>query len=179
MKPKNVVKGKLFVGKGSSSDFSVIGVKDPMKLFGCIVLCNVAAVVGMLFTFSAIPTWYAHLAKPWFTPPSWLFGPVWILLYMLMGYALCLVWEAKPKTGIAYKLFGLQLVLNAMWSIIFFGLKNPFAAFIEILALWATIALTACVFERISKKAAWLMIPYLLWVGFAAVLTFAVFVLNP
>lgn len=144
------------------------------KLIFAIILCQAAGIVGSLFTFSAIPTWYASLVKPSFNPPSWLFGPVWTVLYTLMGISLYLVWKNKS----AVKLFILQLVANSLWSIIFFGMKNIQLALIEIIVLLILVLATIKKFYRINKIAAYLLIPYLFWGGFASLLTYSLWILN-
>jgi tryptophan-rich sensory protein len=131
------------------------------KLIIAIGFSELVGVIGSVFTVSAIPSWYSALQKPALTPPSWVFGPVWISLYALMGVAAFLVWSscarasADKKKGVkvALILFGGQLVLNMFWSIVFFGLKNPFWAFINIITLWLAIIWTITVFYRISKPA--------------------------
>lgn len=127
-----------------------------------------------------IPTWYAQLDKPWFNPPNWVFGPVWSTLYLLMGIALYLVWTAKTKDSKkrAYSIFGAQLVLNLLWSVVFFGLHQSWLAVVVIVALWITIALTIREFAKFSRPAAWLLVPYIAWVTFASALNIAVAVLN-
>ncbi len=151
------------------------------KLLAAILLCQLAGVIGSVFTFQNIPTWYASLNKPWFNPPNWVFGPAWFTLYTLMGISLYLVWGKglNEKTRPPLTVFGMQLFLNALWSILFFGMQMPLTAFIEIIALWIAIALTICKFYPISRKAAWLLVPYICWVSFAAALNLFVWVLNP
>jgi len=150
-----------------------------IKLIVCIAICQFAGLVGSLFTFQSIPTWYASLAKPFFTPPNWLFGPVWITLYILMGIALYLLWEkGLKKNNTATRLFITQLVLNAAWSVIFFGMQLVFIAFIEIVILWAFIALTIWKLRPVDTKAAWVMLPYIIWVTIAAALNMGVWLLN-
>jgi tryptophan-rich sensory protein len=151
-----------------------------MKLVISIIICQLAGVLGSVFTMPAIPGWYANLNKPSFSPPNWLFGPVWILLYTLMGISLYLVWSRKGSAGAktALILFAIQLGLNTLWSLIFFGLRLPSAAFLEILVLWLFILLTILKFFPISKVAAYLLILYLLWVSFASLLNFYIFRLN-
>lgn len=146
-----------------------------MQVVGFILLCQAAGAIGSIFTFSAIPNWYAYLTKPFFNPPNWIFGPVWTTLYTLMGIAVYLVW--KKRKGIPFW-FWVQLVLNALWSILFFGLQNPTIAFIGIVFLWLSIFLTITSFYRIHKTAAYLMIPYLLWVTFASLLNASIALLN-
>ena len=152
------------------------------KLAVFIVLCQMAGVIGSFFTFESIPRWYALLNKPWFTPPGWVFAPAWITLYTLMGTALYLVWTSRMDWGkkkLAVGLFGFQLLLNALWSIIFFGFREVGLALAEIAVLWIAIAGTSAAFWRIDKRAAALMLPYLAWVSFAALLNYSIWVLNP
>jgi len=158
-----------------------MNLKEIAKLLGLIVLCQLAGIIGSIFTFSAIPTWYATLNKPWFNPPGFVFAPVWILLYTLMGISLYLVLkkglENKDVT-LATMFFGAQLALNAIWSILFFGLHNIFLALVEIIVLWVVLLFTIIKFYKISKKAAYLLIPYFLWGSFATILTFSILLLN-
>ncbi|MEK7165993.1 MAG: TspO/MBR family protein [Patescibacteria group bacterium] len=138
-----------------------------------------AGILGAIFTVSAIPTWYAALAKPAFSPPNFVFGPVWTTLYALMGISLYLVWISKTKSRrYAMRLFFLQLGLNVLWSIFFFGMKNPALAFLEIIALWIAIYLTIKTFLGVSKVASYLLYPYLAWVSFASILNFSIWILN-
>lgn len=149
-------------------------------------ISELAGIIGSVFTISAISNWYSALQKPALTPPSWVFGPVWISLYALMGVAAFLIWfsyvsvpeDKKKAVKVALILFGSQLALNMFWSIVFFGLKNPFWALINIAALWFAIIWTIIVFYKISKPAAYLLLPYLLWVSFAVYLNYAILTLN-
>lgn len=154
---------------------------QPFKLIISILLCNLAGAIGSVFSFSSIPTWYATLDKPAFSPPNWIFGPVWTALYIMMGVALYLVW-IKGTSGrlakTALTVFGIQLVLNSIWSILFFGLQNPLFAFVEIIFLWIAVYLTIFFFHKISRPAAYLLVPYLLWISFASVLNYYIFLLN-
>jgi len=154
--------------------------KNILKLVFSILLCQGAGFLGSLATRPAIGGWYAGLVKPAFSPPNWIFVPVWTLLYFLMGASLFLVLKtkAKERQQRALFLFFIQLILNISWSVIFFNLKAPLTAFIEIIALWYFIFLTTKAFLRISRLAGFLMIPYLLWVSFAAFLNFSIFWLN-
>lgn len=140
----------------------------------------VAAAIGSAATFANIPTWYAGLDKPFFSPPNWLFGPVWTLLYLLMGVSLYMVWTAgyKKSKKPAFVMFGLQLVFNALWSLVFFGLHAPWAGVVVIALLLASIIATIRLFWPISKKAAYLLFPYVAWVSFATILNVAVAALN-
>lgn len=151
-----------------------------LKLVASIVVSFAAGAIGSLATVSNIPTWYAGLDKPWFNPPNWVFGPVWSTLYLLMGIALYLVWTAESTTSKtkAYVLFGTQLVLNTLWSVVFFGLHQPWLAGVVIAALLVTIVMTMHEFRRFSKVAMWLLAPYVAWVLFASVLNISVALLN-
>jgi tryptophan-rich sensory protein len=148
-------------------------------LIGAILVCQLAGIIGSIFTFSSIPTWYASLAKPSFSPPNWVFGPVWTTLYTLMGISLYLIYKSKNKLrNPAMVTFAIQLILNAIWSIVFFGLKSPLGGLIIIFLLWAYIANTLLRFYAIDKNAGYLLVPYLLWVTFASVLNYYIFALN-
>ncbi|KLK88206.1 TspO and MBR [Methanoculleus sediminis] len=140
-----------------------------------------AGQIGSIFTMPAIPTWYAGLTMPAFSPPSWVFGPVWTVLYILMGIALYLVWSKgwHKNVHVATAIFGAQLILNVVWSFVFFGMQAPFFALIVILFLWVAILMTIVAFDRVSVPAAILLVPYLLWVSFAAYLNYGIYVLNP
>jgi len=146
-----------------------------------ILLCELAGIVGSFFTRPSIPGWYAGLVKPSFNPPNWIFGPVWTTLYVLMGLAAYLVYEKGLRRNDVRKalaVFGGQLVLNALWSIVFFGAHQILGAAVLIVVLWAMILATILLFSRISKAAAYLLIPYILWVSFATVLNISLYVLN-
>jgi tryptophan-rich sensory protein len=151
------------------------------KLIISILIPLLVGGISSIFTINSIPNWYSALAKPGLTPPNWLFGPAWILLYILMGISLYLVWKKgfrnkKVKIGIYF--FSAQLILNFLWTALFFGAKNPLFASIEIVFLWVTILITIIKFYKVSKEAAYLLIPYILWVTFASYLSFSVFFLN-
>lgn len=146
-----------------------------------ILICNMVGLVAGWVTVSAIPDWYVQLNKPFFNPPGWLFGPVWTVLYTLMGISAAAIWEVgfeQEKIKYALSIFGIQLLLNGIWSFLFFGFKSPLLAFIEIIALLIGILLTIKVFKKIKPWTAWLLLPYLLWVVFASVLNFAIYILN-
>lgn len=152
-----------------------------IPLFFSIGVCFLAAAAGSAFTMESINTWYVTLNKPFFNPPNWVFGPVWTLLYLLMGISLYLVWitkTGKEKKRQAITLFFIQLGFNVLWSILFFGLKSPSAALLGIIVLWMAIILTIRNFLGVSKLAAWLLIPYLAWVSFATILNLSIFLLN-
>ncbi|MBU1448805.1 tryptophan-rich sensory protein [Patescibacteria group bacterium] len=154
---------------------------DIIKLLAAIIVSEGAGIIGSLFTTPSIPTWYASLAKPALNPPSWVFAPVWTTLFAFMGIAAFLVWRKgleRKDVRIALSVFALQLVLNTLWSILFFGFHTPLLALIEIVALWCAIAVTIGAFHRISQPAAYLLVTYLLWVSFATYLNAALWALN-
>jgi tryptophan-rich sensory protein len=147
-----------------------------------VVVCELAGVIGSVFTFPSIGTWYASLVKPWFNPPNWLFGPVWTILYALMGIALGLVWDkglGSKEVRTALVVFVVQLALNVLWSIVFFGAQSLFYGLLIIIVLWVAIAVTIVVFYRISKRAGLLLVPYICWVTIATTLNLYVWLLNP
>jgi len=155
--------------------------RDIWKLVVSIIACQCAGIIGSIFTRGAIPTWYATLEKPAFNPPNWLFAPVWTLLYIMMGIAAFLVWRKgweNRQVRIALIVFLVQLVLNALWSVVFFGLESPLYGLIVIAALWVAILFTVLKFYRISSAASVLLWPYMLWVTFAAVLNVSIWLLN-
>ena len=175
-----------------------------LKLLTSIIICELAGVIGSVFTVTEINGWYKYLNKPSFNPPSWIFGPVWTILFILMGISLYLVWsknfvvknELIMKTRKTWNpltkkffygswqkaniilIFATQFVLNILWSFIFFGKHSPGAAFFELLMLWFAVIYTIINFYRVSKTAAWLLTPYFLWVSFAAILNYFIFILN-
>lgn len=152
-----------------------------LALVVALALPQLAGAIGSLFTFPNIGAWYQVLTKPELAPPNWVFGPVWTTLFVLMGIASFLVWQKgmhKRAVRLALAFYGIQLVLNTLWSIIFFGLQNPTAAVAEIVLLWLAIAATAYLFYKISKPAGLLMLPYLAWVSFASYLNLMIAVLN-
>ena len=154
---------------------------DIIKLIISIVACEGAGGIGAIFTTPAIPTWYAGLKKPTFTPPNSVFGPIWITLYLLMGVAVFLVWrEGLGQEGvtIAFIIFWAQLVLNILWSVIFFRLKSLFGGMVMILLLWIAILINIITFFGVSPLAGWLLIPYIIWVSIAANLNVQVWKLN-
>lgn len=154
-------------------------VNTSIKLILALVICQAAGLIGSIFTAPAIPRWYASLVKPSFNPPNWVFGPVWITLYVLMGVSLFLVWKQEDgKTKAAIYVFFLQLALNTLWTPLFFGLEMPLAAFVVIILLWIAILVTILKFYKFSKLASYLLVPYILWVSFAAVLNFFLWFLN-
>jgi len=155
--------------------------KDLPKLIVSVIGCEVVGFLGTPFTLSAIPTWYATLNKPFFAPPNWIFGPVWTLLYLLMGVAFYQIWKQgwnKKMVRTAGVYFLAQLTLNFIWSPIFFGLRAPLLGLIVIVMMWTLIVITMKKLYPLSKLAFYLLVPYLLWVSFATLLNGALVVLN-
>jgi translocator protein len=150
---------------------------DWFKLILSIIICQLAGVIGAIFTAKSVGTWFLTLNKPSFNPPAWVFAPVWTSLYLLMGIALFLIWKNK-KTGFAVQVFIIQLILNTLWSFLFFGLRNIQYAFIEIILLWVSILICIILFYRVSKIASYLLIPYIIWVSFASALNYELMRLN-
>jgi benzodiazapine receptor len=154
---------------------------DVLKLIASILLCQLAGLIGSIFTIPAIPTWYESLKKPIFNPPNWIFGPVWVSLYLLMGVSLFVILQRRgshPQAKKGLFFFFAQLILNAFWSVAFFGLQSPLLGLINIILLWTAIFFTIQYFFKISRIAALLLLPYILWVSFAALLNMSLWVLN-
>ena len=149
-----------------------------IKLITSITICLAAGVLGSIFTTPAIPTWYETLIKPSFAPPNWVFAPIWTSLFIMMGISFFIIWQMGSSNGRALYIFSIQLILNVLWSAIFFGLRSPLAGLIEICILWILILLTIMEFMKISRTAGLLLIPYILWVSFAAVINFFIWRLN-
>lgn len=149
-------------------------------LVGSVLLCELAGIVPAILTAEDVSTWYPTLARPAFTPPDWVFGPVWTTLYLLMGVALYLVWRTDNgrTRRIALAVFGVQLALNASWTLVFFGARAIFGGLLVIVALLVAIIATVGAFARLDRRAAALLVPYLLWVGFATVLNYELWRLN-
>jgi tryptophan-rich sensory protein len=159
-----------------------ITIQSYPKLAAAILLCVIVGSLGSLVTITGPGSWYATLQKPFFTPPNWLFAPMWITLFVLMGIALYLVWESdtEPReVQIAIGIFGVQFALNVIWSFLFFGLRSPILGFADIVLLWVMIAATIGAFYRVNKSAAYLLIPYIAWVTLASALNGAVYFMNP
>ena len=144
-------------------------------------ICFSVAAVGSVWTATSVRTWYVRLQKPSFNPPSWVFGPVWSILYFSMAVSAWLVWRSAGWSAprAAFILFFIQLGFNLIWSGLFFGLHQPGLAFIDILALLASVVATAIAFRSFSEAAFWIMIPYAMWVCFASLLNFEIWRLNP
>ena len=174
------------------------------KLVIAVAVSELAGIIGSVFTVTSIQNWYATIMKPPLNPPNWIFAPVWTAIFILMGISLYLVWSERfvvknelkiPKRRVwnnwsgkllsgkwqkanIILIFILQLILNVLWSIIFFGAHSPGAAFFELLMLWFAIIFTIINFCRVSKTAALLLLPYILWVSFAAILNYFIWILN-
>lgn len=169
-------------------------IKNFLKLIIAIAICELAGVAGSLFTMPAIRSgWYAGLVKPELAPPNWIFGPVWTILFAFMGVSAWLIWREldsresgndseksgnKKQIKIALIVFDTQLLLNVFWSIIFFGWRSLGGAFVEIIFLWFAILATIILFAKISRPAAWLLAPYIIWVSFAGYLNFSIWQLS-
>jgi tryptophan-rich sensory protein len=155
-------------------------INNTQKLVASIVLTVGLGSLGGIFTIAEIPTWYAGLNKPSFNPPNWIFGPMWTMLYLLMGISFYLIWKlpVSKLRNQAILVFGLQFILNFFWSIIFFSMHQIGWAFVEIIAMWVFILLTILQFRKLSVSAAVLLIPYLLWVSFASLLNGSIWQLN-
>ena len=149
------------------------------KIIVMVVVAEIAGIAGSLVTFPSVGSWYSSLVKPDISPPNWVFGPVWIMLYALMGIAAGLVWASSDKRKtFALKVYGAQLGLNVLWSLVFFGLRSPGLAFINIIALWLAIVATMAAF-RFSRSAMLLLVPYIAWVTVAMFLNYSIWILNP
>jgi len=167
---------------------------NALILVSSIGLCLAAGALGSLFTSQSVAGWYQFLAKPAFNPPDWLFGPVWTTLFILMGIAFYIVLSKRHSSKkherqnryekqnrqirSAEIIFMIQLGLNVLWSGLFFGLRSPTLALVEIIILWLAILATVVRFARVSRPAAYLLLPYLIWVSFAVVLNAAIAVMN-
>ena len=153
---------------------------DGNALLVFLLLCFAAAAIGAFAVTTSVNTWYPQLEKPSFAPPNQVFGPVWTALYLMIAFSGWLLWRGRSDANISLPLalYAVQLALNAAWSVIFFGLRQPGFAAVEIILLFAAIALYAAVSWKISRPASLLMLPYLAWVGFASVLNIAIWILN-
>ena len=159
--------------------------KNIPSLIVCVSICLVVGGLAGFATQSSVTTWFPTLNKPFFNPPSWLFGPVWATLYAMMGIALWFVWNApqttqqdqlQRKKGII--IFAIQLVFNFLWSFLFFGMRNPLFALFDIVLMLITIILTIIIFRKINTKTTPLLVPYLAWVSFATLLNASIWWLN-
>lgn len=155
--------------------------KNKIALLGFILICELVGIAGSVLTVSSIQTWYATLVRPSFNPPNWIFGPVWTILYAMMGVAVFLVWQKGMKNKrvkFAVWFFMAHLLVNGIWTPIFFGLHNLALALFVISLMWLMIAYLVILFSKINKISSWLLVPYLFWVSFATVLNFSFWFLN-
>ncbi|MBU0646437.1 tryptophan-rich sensory protein [Patescibacteria group bacterium] len=158
--------------------------KHTFTMAGTILLPMAVGLASSSFTSMSVQTWYLVLEKPALNPPGWIFGPVWTILYLLMGYALWRIMQVKMTKKnevdkrLAVLLFSTQLFLNFFWSIIFFGLWSPGGALIEIMLMWLFIAATLLAFLKLDRRAGYLLVPYILWVSFATYLNYSIWFLN-
>jgi translocator protein len=151
------------------------------KLILAIAIPLAVGFISGFFTITGVGSWYQTIQRPSWNPPGWIFGPVWTTLYVMMGIALYLIWKADTSRNLknyAILLFALQLTLNFLWSFIFFNQHQPGWAFAEIVALWVLILFTIFAFAKINSLAAWLLVPYISWVSFAAILNYSIWKLN-
>lgn len=150
------------------------------KYFKLIISLLIPLMIGSLSgLFNSSDTiWYQELIKPAFNPPGWVFGPVWTILYLMIGLAFYYIWTSEKEIKLPTIFYSIQLCLNFVWSFLFFGLMNPLLAFVDIVLLWIFIIVTMFLFYKVSKKSTYLLIPYLLWVTFAAILNFTIYYLN-
>lgn len=154
---------------------------NTIKIIISVIGCELVGILSIPFTLVSIPTWYKTLNKPFFSPPNWIFGPVWILLYFLMGISASMIWIKgiqNKKVKVALMMFLFQLGANFLWSILFFGFHSPFLAFLDIIVLWLALIITTVKFSELSRTAGYLLIPYIIWVTFASLLNFSIIVLN-
>ena len=155
--------------------------KSFFQLVFFVIVCECAGIIGSFFTIPSISTWYVPLHKPPVNPPNWIFGPVWTILFALMGIAACIVWQKKSdekRKRKALSVFCAQLALNVLWSVLFFGLHRSGIAFVDIMFLWLGILWLIILFWRISRPASYLLMPYIAWVSFAGYLNFMIWKLN-
>ena len=158
-----------------------ITIQSYPMLAAAILFCMIVGSLGSLVTTTGSGSWYASLEKPFFAPPNWVFAPVWITLFILMGIALYLVWQCGTENRdvqIALAIFGVQFFLNVIWSFLFFGLQSALLGFIDIILLWVMIVATIGAFYRVKKSAAYFLIPYIAWVTFASALNGAIYFMN-
>jgi tryptophan-rich sensory protein len=153
-----------------------------VRLIAAVLLCLIIGSAGSLVTTTGAGSWYESLEKPAFTPPNWVFAPVWTTLFILMGIALYLIWQSgteRREVQIALAVFGLQFALNVLWSFLFFGMQSPLLGLVDIVLLWILIAITIVLFYQIRRIAGYLLIPYIVWVTIATALNYSVYIMNP
>jgi tryptophan-rich sensory protein len=158
-----------------------LNLKEILRLIVSIIVVFIAGAIGSIFTSPQITTWYAALVKPSWAPPNWVFGPVWTTLYVLIGVALFLVWREgvnRKDVKIALLVFAVQLILNILWSVIFFGFNSLLGGLLTVIILWIAILANIIVFYKVSKPAGLLLVPYIVWVSIASYLNYSVYLLN-
>jgi benzodiazapine receptor len=158
-----------------------VSLSSVIRLVVSVLACLAAGGIGSLFTYKAIPTWYRALKKPRYTPPNWAFGPIWTTLYILMGVSVFLVWNKGLTVygaTVAFTLFWIQLVVNVIWSVIFFGMKSKGGGVIIIIVLWLLILATTVIYFGVSAWAGGLLVPYIVWVSVASYLNIGIWLLN-
>lgn len=156
-------------------------IQEVPMLVGSILIPLIIGYLGSIVTLPQISTWYSTLSKPWWSPPNWLFGPIWTTLYVLMGIALFLVWREgihRKDVRFAILIFGVQLALSLIWSVVFFSLHALFGSFVIVMLLWLAILANIIAFLIISKWAGLLLVPYIIWVSIASYLNYSVYLLN-
>ena len=152
------------------------------RLILSIIICQMAGIIGSIFTAGSVTSWYPTLVKPSFSPPGFYIGLIWIVLFTLMGISLFLIWRetlSNPAARIALYFFAVQLIVNVLWSVAFFGMRSPISGLVVIAFLWVLILITIIKFWPINRTAALLLIPYIVWVSIAAYLNFSIWRLNP
>ena len=152
-----------------------------IKLIASVGICVLGGFIGSFFTASSAGSWYAALKKPALNPPAWIFAPVWTVLYIMMGVSAFLIWKqglGNDNVKTALTIFTLQLALNFAWSPVFFGMKSPLTGLVVIILMWFAILATILLFHRISQPAAYMLVPYLVWVSFAVYLNSSIYFLN-
>ena len=152
------------------------------RLILSIIICQMAGIIGSIFTAGSVTSWYPTLVKPSFSPPGFYIGLIWIVLFTLMGISLFLIWRetpSNPAARIALYFFAVQLIVNVLWSVAFFGMRSPISGLVVIAFLWVLILITIIKFWPINRTAALLLIPYIIWVSIAAYLNFSIWMLNP
>ncbi|RYZ00390.1 MAG: tryptophan-rich sensory protein [Chitinophagaceae bacterium] len=155
--------------------------KNGWKLLISLLLPQLAAAAGAFFTISDPGSWYQSIRRPAWNPPGWVFGPVWTVLYVLMGISLFLIWKGARNSSLkrsAILLWSVQLFFNACWSPLFFGAHMIGTALVDLCVLWILVLLTIILFARMSRAAAWLLVPYIAWVSFAGFLNYSIYLLN-
>jgi len=170
---------KPMAGAPKESSNAAVTWWEELTLAGWVALCLGVGAIGGWVSARSLDQWYPLLHKPWWTPPAAVFAPVWSLLYLTMGVAAWMVWRrGGPNVAAALAVFLAQLALNLLWSVIFFGLRAPGPAAIELLVLWCAIAAAIVLFHRVAAASAWLLAPYLVWVTFAGTLNYSIWRLN-